>query len=130
MIGQGSELVIKLRPDPYTGDLTLTRLTSELRDVLLELDVDAVERVVAPQVSAVAKGYHLETGVLMVRFALGPDLLQSVVSSVRRWADRRQRLCSAVELTLDGDSLEITGPHSAAQERVVDLWIARHTSLE
>ena len=34
--------------------------------------------------------------------------------------------CASVKLTLDGDACEVTGMTSADQERLVDLWVARH----
>jgi len=128
MTREHAELAIKLLPDPDTDDSALENLIVQLRRVLLELDVEAVEPMAASQVSAGSKGFDLETGALIVRFALHSDALRSVVLCVRRWAGR-QRLCS-VKLTLDSDSLVITGPHSATQERAVDLWIARHASQE
>jgi hypothetical protein len=120
-----SELAIEVQADPDTDDQELAELASRLRAELLGLDVEAVEPATAGQAPADAKGIGLlAIGALIVRFALRPDVLRSVVSAVRSWAGC-QRACS-VKLTLDGDSLEITGPRSAGQERLVDLWIARH----
>jgi hypothetical protein len=33
-----------------------------------------------------------------------------------------------VKLTLDGDSLEVTGVSSEEQDRLVELWIAREAT--
>ncbi len=127
MTEEHSELVIKLLAESDTDDQELAELAFRLQAELLDLDVEAVEPTTAGQAPADAKGIDLlAIGALIVRFALRPDVLRSVVSSVRSWADRQR--VYGVKLTLDGDSLEITGPHSAAQERAVDLWIARHAS--
>ena len=127
MTGEHSELAIELLAEPDTDDQELAELAFRLRGELLDLDVEAVEPAATGQAPADAKGIELlAIGALIVRFALRPDVLRSVVSGVRSWASR-QRMRS-VKLTLDGDSLEITGPRSAEQERLVDLWIARHAS--
>jgi len=127
MTAEHLELAIELLAGPDTDDQELAELAFRLRGELLDLDVETVEPAAAGQALADAKGIDLlAIGALIVRFALCPDVLRSVVSGVRSWAGR-QRVCS-VKLTLDGDSLEITGPRSAAQERLVDLWIARHAS--
>jgi hypothetical protein len=124
-----SELVIKLLAEPDTDDQELAELTSRLRAELLDFDVESVEPATAGQAPAAAKGIDLlAIGALIVRFVFHPDVLRSVVSGVRSWAARQQ--VSSVKLTLDGDILEITGPRSAAQDRAVDLWIARHASPE
>jgi len=127
MTGKHSELAIELLADPDTDDQELAELASRLRGELLDLDVEDVEPAAAGQAPVDAKGAELlAIGAMIVRFALRPDVLRSVVAGVRSWAGR-QRVRS-VKLTLDGDSLEITGPRSAEQERLVDLWIARHAS--
>jgi hypothetical protein len=127
MTGEHSELAIELLADPDTDDQELAELAFRLRGELLDLDVEAVKPATAGQAPADAKGIDLlAIGTMIVQFALQPDVLRSVVSGVRSWAGR-QRACS-VKLTLDGDSLEVSGPRSAAQDQLVDLWIARHAS--
>lgn len=125
MTEEHSELAIELLAEPDTDDQELAELAFRLRGELLDLDVEAVESASAGQAPADAKGIGLlAIGGLIVRFALSPDVLRSVVSGVRSWA-ARQRVLS-VKLTLDGDSVEVTGPRSAGQDRLIDLWIARH----
>jgi hypothetical protein len=122
MAGENSVPEIELLAGPDADDQEPAELAFRLRRELLDLDVDAVEPA-AGQAPEDAKGLGLiAVGALIVRFALRPDVLRAVVSGVRSWAGR-QRMCT-VKLTLDGDTLEITGPHSAEQERAVDLWIA------
>lgn len=120
-----SELAIEVKANSDTDDEELAELTSRLRAELLQLDVAAVESASDGQPPADAKAIGLlAIGGLIVRFVLRPDALRGIISAVWSWTNR-QRACS-VKLTLDGDSLEITGPRSAEQERLVDLWIARH----
>lgn len=125
MAEEHSELVIELQAAPDADDEELAELTSRLRAELLDLDVEAVKPATAGQAPADAKGIGLAAiGGLIVRFALRPDVLRDVVSGVRSWANRPRS--SSVKLTLDGDTCEVTGQRSAEQERLIDLWIARH----
>jgi hypothetical protein len=124
-----ADVAIEVKANSYTDDEELAELTSRLRAELLELDVEAVKPASAEQAPPDSKGIgSLAIGGLIVRFVLRPDTLRGLVSAVRSWAGR-QRACS-LRLTLDGDSLEITGPRSAEQERLIDLWIARHAGSE
>lgn len=125
MVEGHSALAIQMVAEPDTDQQELAELTFRLQAELLELDVAIVEPAAFGQAPTDSKGLSAAAvGALIVRFSLRADVLRSVVSGVRSWAGRQR--VSSVKLTLDGDSLEITGPHSAAQDRAVDLWIARH----
>jgi hypothetical protein len=104
----------------------LARLTYRLRDELLALDVDNVELAAVGEAPDGSMGVSaLATGGLVVRFVT-QDALRLIVSSVRSWLARQH--CRSVKLTLGGDSLEVTGISSAAQDKLIDLWMARHVS--
>ena len=103
----------------------LAELTQRLRDELLELDVDAVEPATSGAAPDGAKGLELlAVGGLVVRFAMKTTVLRSVVDSVVGWLGRQQ--ARSVKLTLDGDTLELTGVSSDEQRRLIELWVARH----
>jgi hypothetical protein len=102
----------------------LARLTYRLRDELLALDVNNVELAAAGEAPDGSMGASvLATGGLVVRF-VAQDVLRSIVSSVRSWLARQQ--CRSIKLTLGGDSLELTGISSATQDKLIELWMARH----
>jgi len=127
MTDRWGELGIELQGGSDIDEEELAGLTSRLRVELLDLDldVDSVEPVVAGEVPAGSKGVGLlAVGGVLVRFALRSDVLQHLVAGVRSWLGR-QRIRS-VKLILDGDTCEVTGLSSADQERLIDLWIARH----
>ncbi len=119
------ELAIQLEAGSDVDDEELADLADRLRDELLELDVDKVVPAAAGDAPANVKGAELlSIGGLLVQFVLRPDVLRSIVRGVRSWLGR-QRVRS-VKLTLDGDTCEVTGLTSVDQERLIDLWIARH----
>jgi hypothetical protein len=124
MDGTPSQLWIEI--DAGLGDDAeeLGRVAYGLRDELLDLDVDGVQVAANEDVLAGSKGAGLlAAGGLVVRF-VGHDVLKSIIDTGRSWLGRqRQR---NIRLTLDGDSLELTNPSPADQDRLVDLWISRH----
>lgn len=103
----------------------LEELTRQLRDELLLLEVDHVERVPAGEAPAGTRSGELAAvGALLVGIAGHPGLLPAVVDTVRGWLARvGQR---SVKLQMDGDVLEVTGISSRQQEQLVNTWLARH----
>jgi hypothetical protein len=72
-----------------------------------------------------AKGIELlAIGGLVVKFALNSALLKSVVDTTTAWLGRQG--ARSVKLSLDGDTLELTGVSSDEQSKLVEQWIARH----
>jgi len=118
-------LSVELEAGPDSDAEEWPELTSRLREELLDLDVEAVQTPTAEGSLEGSKGAGLlEIGSLVVQFVLHSDVLTSIVNVLKSWNGRR--LVRSVKLTLDGDSLEIAGVSSAEQERLVELWIARH----
>jgi hypothetical protein len=127
--GDGSEapvaLAAVLDAGPDSDAEELHALAGRLRDELLELDVEAVALDRSGEAPAGAKGVELlALGGLVVRFALNTAVLRSVVDATVAWLGRQR--ARSVKLTLDGDTLEVTGVSSAEQRRLVDQWVARH----
>ena len=119
------ELTVEVEATADTDAEELAQLTNRLRDELLGLDVDAVYAASGGQAPDSSKGVDLlAAGGLVVRFVLRQDLLQSIIDGVRSWLGRQH--ARSIKLTLDGDSLELTGVSSAEQDRLVELWVMRH----
>lgn len=120
-----SELLVELQSDRDIDAEEMAQLIGGLRNELLDLDVDAVETASGGEIPEDAKGVGLlALGGLVVQFAASSGLLQSLVSTVCSWLGRQHR--RSITLTLDGDSLQLTGVSSAEQERLIDLWVNRH----
>jgi hypothetical protein len=117
------ELTVEVEADADAEELA--QLTSRLRDELLGLDVEAVQAASGGDAPDSSKGFALlAVGGLVVRFVLRQDLLESITDCVRSWLSRQR--ARSIKLTLDGDSLELTGVNSAEQDRLVELWVMRH----
>lgn len=127
MAGQQGELAAVLDAGPDSDAEELLQLTQRLRGELLELDVDTVALQTEGEAPEGAKGLDLlAMGGLVVQFALTSGVLKSVVDTTVAWLGRQQ--ARSVKLTLDGDTLELTGVSSAEQQRLSELWVARHAA--
>ena len=120
-----AELSVELQAGPDTDAEELAQLAGRLRAELLDLDVDAVRQPVRGQAPGDAKGAGLlAAGELVVGLVASPQVLASVIDAVRSWLGRNR--ARSVKLTLGGDALEVSGVSSADQDRLIDLWVARH----
>lgn len=127
MDNEHGELTVEVKTFPETDSEELAELAHRLRAELLDLDVDGVEPMTAGEAPEGAKGVELLAfGGLVVQFVLQQEVLTSIVNGVRSWLHRQS--ARSVKLTLDGDSLELTGLSSEGQDRLVELWVARHAT--
>lgn len=125
MTDEQAELAVTIDADAGDGDEEVARLVQRLRSELLELDVDDVVVARLGDAPDGAKGGGLlDFGTLVVHLAALPGVLGAVVGCARAWLSRQS--ARSLKLTLDGDSLEITGQSSDEQDRVIALWVARH----
>ena len=125
MAGEQAQLAAVVDAGADSDAEELAELTRRLREQLLELDVDAVEPATGGEAPAGSKGVELlAIGGLVIQFAMKSEVLKSVVDATTAWLGRQQG--RSVKLTLDGDTLEVTGVSSDEQRRLVDLWVARH----
>jgi hypothetical protein len=119
------ELAVEVEAAADADADELTQLTNRLREVLLDLDVEAVYSVSGGETPDSSKGIDLlAAGALVVQFVLHPEVLQSIIDGVRSWLGRQH--ARSIKLTLDGDSLELTKASTAEQDRLVELWVMRH----
>jgi membrane-associated two-gene conflict system component 1 (EACC1) len=125
MAAGAAELSVELQAGPGTDAEELVQLAGRLRAELLDLDVDAVRQPVRGEAPGGAKGAGLlAAGELVVGLVASPPVLASVIDAVRSWLGRNR--ARSVKLTLDGDALEVSGVSSAEQDRLIELWVARH----
>jgi hypothetical protein len=117
----GLRLEIGLDVEADAGELEAA--TVQLRDELLELDVDAVAPAAGRPPPTGTRGIDPATlGTLMVstgRGAIGP-----LMRTLQSWIARRSS--RSVKITIDGDSLELTNASREDQERLVESFLARH----
>jgi hypothetical protein len=125
MVAGSGDLSVELQAGLDTDAEELAELTGQLRSELLDLDVDAVQQATGGEVPEDSKGVGWSAaGELVVRLVASPEVLMSLIGGIRSWLGRNR--VRSVKLTLDGDSLEVSGMSSAEQDRLIDLWVTRH----
>jgi hypothetical protein len=121
--GERLSLKVELSAGDEAGAEEQDELTHALREELLELDVQDVERpvgAVAPDGARAGEVIALST--LLV--TLGQGALGIVTSAIGRWVDRRGG--RSVTLELDGDRIELGGVSEEDQRRLIETFVARH----
>ena len=125
MSGLGVELRLDVGVEPDADAAELDQAASQLRQELLGLDVDAVERLrgeAPPPGTRAAEATLL--GALVMN--LGHEALAAVMRTIHSWIARR--LERSVKVTLGGDSIELTNFSDEDQRSLIDSFVARHAS--
>lgn len=122
-VGRTERMRLVLAGGQDSDQEELDRLTAQLRERLLELDVDDVEPVRSGDVPDGAKPVDaIAVGALAV--TLAPIALRSVLDLVRTWIENRP--VRTVSISLGEDSLDLEAVSSADQQRIVDAFLAAH----
>ena len=109
----------------------LAVLTGYLRSELLQLDVEDVSALPAGEPPPGARGFDAATvGALLIALGQSAQGLQLVVSVIRNWLRRGEGKDRAVRLELGGDALELSQASAADRERLIELFVRRHTTGE
>ena len=106
----------------------LDALTAYLRRDLIELDVDDVTALAAGPPPPGSRAIDATAvGALMVALGSSADGLRSVVSAIQAWLGRGSGVRRTIRLELGGDALELSQASAADQERLIGLFISRHS---
>lgn len=105
-----------------------TELAHMLRTELLQLDVEDVRPVTTGPPPPGARGLDAAAvGALLVTLGQSAGGLRAVIATVTSWLSRGGAGRS-VRIEVGGDVLEISGGSQAAEARLIDLFIQRHTT--
>ena len=109
----------------------LAILTGYLRSELLQLDVEDVKAFPAGEPPPGARGFDTATvGGLLIGLGQSAEGLRLVVSAIKGWLRRGEGKGRAVRLELGGDALELSQASTADQERLIELFVSRHSTGE
>ena len=109
-------------------DERIDQLTGYLREELLQLDVAEVTRAPGGEAPAGTRGLDpAAIGALLVSLSGAATSLNEVVAVVRGWLSRGGGVKRSVKITIDGDALELSEVSLAEQNKLVDLFVQRHT---
>ncbi len=107
----------------------LDELAGLLRQELLQLEVEDVTSLRAGEPPPGARVFDvLAVGELLVRLGTTAKGLRSVITAIRGWLSRGSGGGRSVRLEIDGDVLELSEATTADQERLIGLFISRHST--
>lgn len=106
----------------------LDQVTGYLRQELLQLDVHAVTALPSGPPPEGSRALDAATvGGLLVTLGQSATALQTIVMSIRGWLGRARPVPRAVRVEIDGDVLELSDASGQEQERLVELFLSRHS---
>jgi hypothetical protein len=110
--------------DGDAGRLELA--TAALRRELLDLDVADVVAGSVQEAPPNTRAVDVVTiGNLVVTLGQTSDALRQLATTVHQWIGRDGGRRTA-ELTIDGDTLTVTGIDAQTQNRLIDAWLRAH----
>jgi hypothetical protein len=121
------ELRVRL-DEKGADDQRLDILTGYLRRELLALDVQDVTALPDGAPPAGSRAVDVAAiGGLLVTLGKSADGLRLVVAAARNWLARGSTTTRTVRLEIDGDVLELSDATAADQDRLVALFVSRHS---
>ena len=144
MVDESLKLRIDLDVGADADAAEVEEATLQLRDELLELDVEDVERLSGGRPPADTRALEaVLLGALVVTAT--QELVRPVVRAVADWLARRSKRRSgqvladsaggsdlvadrSIQVEVDGDVIVITDPSAEDQQRLMEAFIARHAS--
>jgi hypothetical protein len=121
------QLQVSLSEDG-ADDERLDTLASYLRDELLRLDVEDVTALRIGEPPPGSRGLEIAAGgALLVSISQSAERLGAVVTAIKRWLSRSDGTPRTVRVEIDGDTLELSGASQADQQRLIDLFVSRHS---
>jgi hypothetical protein len=124
MENKTAKLLLHIDTGADTDTEEQARLTDRLRADLLELDVDAVDRVHSGASPAGAKGDPITLAALAV--TLAPVALNGLMKAVQAWLTRHDR--STVTAEFDGRKIVVTGSPSKEQQQMIETFVGGHNA--
>jgi hypothetical protein len=126
----GGELRLQLAEEGADAE-RLAVLTRYLRGELLQLDVEDVTALQAGEPPPGSRAFDVATvGALLIAVGQSAEGLRSVVFAIRDWLRRGKGTGRVVRLELGGDALELSQASMADQDRLIELFVRRHTTGE
>ena len=115
-------LILQVLPVADSDTEELADLAAELHVELLSVHGTSVAPLPAEAAPEGAKGIGDVAGWLVAQFGT-LDGLRALLAAVRGFASRTDR---AVEVSIGGDHLKVTGVTSQQQGEIIGAWLARH----
>jgi hypothetical protein len=125
-----TDLIIRINSGTDIDKEELEKRTQQLREQILDLNVDSVDLVKTRDKPEGSKAGEevLTWGSLVVSLAASGGVLPSLIGTIQSWLSGRQnRENQKISMEIDGDKIELSGISSDEQRRLIDLFISRHS---
>lgn len=122
-VALAGELRLEVGMDLDADVAELDAAARQLREELLVLDVDAVERPAGAAPEGARAAELAVAGALVVH--VGQATISAVVRIIERWVARRSG--RSVKVTLGADSIELTNAGRDVQQRLIEAFLERHS---
>src|SRR5580704_7324518 len=122
MENKTAKLLLHIDTGADTDTEEQARLTDRLRADLLELDVDAVDRVHSGASPAGAKGDPITLAALAV--TLAPVALNGLMKALQAWLTRHDR--ATVTAEIEGRKIVVTGSPSKEKQHMIETFVGGH----
>ena len=120
------ELHVVLEPDPGTDPEDVERLGRQLGNELRALDVDDVAAVDgAPPPEGAKSGVVMSLTEWLVTLSGSSGVFVTVIGTVKDWLSRRAG-AHKVSVTIDGDTLELSGATPVERAELIETFVRRH----
>jgi hypothetical protein len=107
----------------------LAVITDYLRVELLQLDIEDVTLPREGDPPPGSRAFSVTSlGSLLVTLGQSAQGLRSVISAISAWLRRGGDTGRMVRLELDGDTLVLAQASAAEQERLIELFVSRHSA--
>jgi len=126
----GDELAVRVAEEGADAE-RLDELAQLLRAELLRLDVDDVRPLRAGDAPPGARGLDvIAVGGLLVTIGRSVGGLMPVVSAISKWLSRGGEPTRKVRIQVGDDALELSSVTAAEQERLIAMFVSRHSGGE
>ena len=99
------------------------RVTRQLREELMRLDVDGVDYVKSGKAPAKAKaGDPITWGKLLLMLVPSGGVLTKIIGAIQSWLTRHNQ--RSISLEINGNKIDIKDISSEDQKRLIDSWIS------
>ena len=126
MTNETAQIILNINAGSEADEQELEMLSRQLREELMELDVESVDLVRVGEKPVGAKvGEPISWGAILITLFATGGVVTTLIKTIESWLSRHER-CS-LTLELNGDKLEIKGISLQERQKLIDAWIARHT---
>ena len=121
-----TKLIVKINPIPDLDLGELEQLTRKLQQELLELDIESAEfATTGEELTGTKAGKRIKWGTIIVALLAADGVATKLVDLSQAWLTYNQQ--QSIILEIDGDKLEVKGISSEEQQKLIDMWIERHS---